>query len=173
MKPTLTWDDHTAKVATSSPRWASTDRGWLHSGQPAAYGVSGALGHYLDYGPCGPHYAEKHDGKTVHAVSCVSRRSQWCASVAEAKAWLEAESDLSRLQPTGRMHFRRAGRIEHNGRLKAGYSWVPHAASLGTQPYVPKRVAQAWAREAYARAVFHESLDAARQAMHAEVPHGS
>jgi hypothetical protein len=89
------WDEHTDKVSHRSPRWAATDRGWLFARRGAD--ATTTLGHYLDYGPCGPHFAADHNGCTVHAVSCVTPskarpgyESAWCASVADAKAWIEA-----------------------------------------------------------------------------------
>jgi hypothetical protein len=94
-----TWDECTASASRRSARWAATDRGWLYApaGQP---GERMTLGHYLDYGPCDPHYAVDHDGCTVHAVSCVvpasdrpGHASAWCRDVAAARAWIEAQAD--------------------------------------------------------------------------------
>lgn len=90
MAQSLTWwDDHTDKVSRRSQRWAATDRGWLFAGRGE---IAACLGHYLDYGPCSPRYAAEHAGATVHAVSCVTRKSAWCASVAAAKAWIEEQT---------------------------------------------------------------------------------
>lgn len=86
------WDAHTDKVSHRSTRWATTDRGWLFRD-----GESTALGHYLDYGPCGPQYAKQHPEGTVHAVVCgdrgaAARTSKWFATPADARAWIEEQA---------------------------------------------------------------------------------
>ena len=84
------WDVHTAGVSRRSSRWAITDRGWLHRD-----GERTALGHYLDYGPCGEHHRKRPDG-AVHAVVCAEglgcKASAWFKTPDEARAWIEAET---------------------------------------------------------------------------------
>ena len=93
------WDEYSDKLSFHADGWASTDRGWLFAGRGER---ARTLGHYLDYGPCGPHYAADNDGCTVHAVSCMrpsetgyGYASAWCATVAAAKAWIEAHAQDS------------------------------------------------------------------------------
>lgn len=99
--PRIIVDAYRQSARRSSPRWASTDRGWLYDQQHphrAAYRLP--IGNYLDYAPCGPHYAVQPEG-AVHAVvtpwsvdpvtGChftYQRESRWCRTVQEAQAWI-------------------------------------------------------------------------------------
>lgn len=131
----LYWKEHTSKASRRSAQWAATDRGWFFTrdvartgGSPHAERSSGTIGHYLDYGPCGDHVAAKHGGRTVHAVACVTtRRSAWCATVADAKAWIEAELCL----PPG-LRYPAEGYTSHDACVAylraAGFEPVPGCA---------------------------------------------
>jgi hypothetical protein len=97
----LRWDAHEKSAPYESDRWAASDRGWLFAGiepSPLNVSVTGTtyvcLGHYLDYERIPDHapYGTKAAGKTVHAVSCVSRASEHFATPAEARAWIEDEA---------------------------------------------------------------------------------
>ncbi len=103
-------DAHRKAAPHASDEWAASDRGWLRAKivpAPMAISVTGTthvcLGHWLDYER---KEGEEHHGASVHAVSTVTRESQWFATPAEALAWLLA-------QAAGRVaeHFASA----HNG----------------------------------------------------------
>jgi len=87
---------------SKAPRQATTDRGWYYGpgieGESFECGGRGCFGHYLDYGPCGPQYAERHPEGTVHAVACVPgsttgpKAVKWCRTPEEARLFIEAQA---------------------------------------------------------------------------------
>lgn len=117
--PMFHWSDYKQSASRRSNQWASTDRGWCHlawkyhpqmiadtSQSLRDYlkstldrdGKGPAIGNYLDYSQC-PAYAGKPNmvfataNMPVVSLAGISQHDlghKYCASVGEAKAWIEA-----------------------------------------------------------------------------------
>jgi hypothetical protein len=103
MRRRVFWDIHTDKVTRRSSRWAASDRGWLFATDSKT-----SLGYYLDYGYI-DHHRERPEG-AVLAVVCgeAANRRVWCKTVADAQAWIEAETKTTgeRLSPRALVRLR-------------------------------------------------------------------
>jgi hypothetical protein len=75
-------NDVVGVFAWDEPAGAVTPRGWLHG---ATLRERTSRGWYLDYGP-----ENRHAPRSILACAVASGLTRWCATVEEARAWVES-----------------------------------------------------------------------------------